>query len=81
MFNQRKPSRAASCLRAAFIAAGFSTAFIASAASAATITVNNLADDVFVNAAGATFSDAAYTTPVAPAYCTLRMALAAPTWT
>ena len=43
---------------------------------AATITVNSLLDDVYVNATGSTFSDAAYTTPVSPAYCT-RMALAA----
>ena len=40
------------------------------AAQAATITVNSVADDVFINAAGLTFSDAAYTVPVAPAYCT-----------
>ena len=45
------------------------------AAQAATITVNSVADDVFINAAGQTFSDAAYTVPAAPAYCTLRMAI------
>ena len=45
------------------------------AAQAATITVNSVADDVFINAAGATFSDAAYTVAVSPAYCTLRMAI------
>ena len=52
---------------------------LTTSASAAAITVNNLADDVFVNAAGAIFSDAAYTTPVTltGAKCTLRMALAA----
>ncbi len=44
-------------------------------AQAATITVNSVADDVFINAAGATFSDAAYTVPVSPTYCTLRMAI------
>lgn len=48
-------------------------------AAAATITVNSTADDVFVNVAGAIFSDATYTTPVvlASPKCTLRMALAA----
>ena len=46
-------------------------------ASAATITVNSVADDVFMNAAGQTFSDPALAVPVAPAYCTLRMAIAA----
>jgi CSLREA domain-containing protein len=48
-----------------------------SAASAATITVNSLADDVYMNASGQTFSDPGLTVPVAPAYCTLRMAIAA----
>lgn len=50
---------------------------LCSAATAATITVNSLADDVYINASGQTFSDAALTVPVAPAYCTLRMAIAA----
>lgn len=46
--------------------------------SAATITVDSLADDVFVNNAGTTFSDVGLTTPVAPPpRCTLRMAIAA----
>lgn len=49
--------------------------FASFAVSAATITVNSVADDVFINAAGATFSDAAYTIAVSPAYCTLRMAI------
>lgn len=74
MMNRRQPSGAVVCLRASFAAAAL---FTAMGANAAAITVNSLADDVFVNAAGATFSDATYTTPVAPAYCTLRMALAA----
>ena len=48
-------------------------------AAAAPITVNSLLDDVFVNASGQIFSDAAYTSPVvlASAKCTLRMAIAA----
>ena len=45
------------------------------AVQAATITVDSVADDVFISAAGLTFSDAAYTAPVSPAYCTLRMAI------
>ena len=49
--------------------------FVALAVQAAPIVVNSIADDVFINAAGLTFSDAAYTVPVSPAYCTLRMAL------
>ncbi len=49
--------------------------FVSSAAQAASITVNSIADDVFINATGLTFSDAAYTVPVSPAYCTLRMAI------
>ncbi len=52
-------------------------AFAASVVPAATITVNSLADDVFVNASGATFSDVALTTPIVSTSCTLRMALAA----
>jgi hypothetical protein len=51
--------------------------FAASSANSATITVSSLADDVFVNAAGATFSDTALTVPVVSTACTLRMALAA----
>ncbi len=47
------------------------------ASHAATITVTSVADDVYVNAAGQVFSDGAFTTPVSPAYCTLRMALSA----
>ena len=50
---------------------------VCSAATAATITVNSLADDVYMNAAGQTFSDPALTVAVSPAYCTLRMAIAA----
>ena len=61
-----------SALRAWLAVAVIATSF---AAQAATITVNSVADDVFINAAGQTFSDAAYTVPVAPAYCTLRMAI------
>jgi hypothetical protein len=57
-------------------AATLALAAIASA-QAATITVNSLADNVFVNASGATFSDTALTTPVVATSCTLRMALAA----
>lgn len=45
-------------------------------AQAATITVNSVADDVYVNNAGATFSDIALTAPVTPTNCTLRMAIA-----
>ena len=63
--------------RALAVVAGFGALCVATLASAATITVNSLADDVFVNVSGATFSDAAYTMPVSPTYCTLRMALAA----
>ncbi len=44
-------------------------------ATAAAISVNSLADNVFVNVSGQTFSDAAYTVAVTPAYCTLRMAI------
>ncbi len=50
---------------------------VAQTAAAAPITVNSLADDVFMNATGQTFSDAALTVPVSPAYCTLRMAITA----
>ena len=46
-------------------------------AAANPITVNSLADNVFINAAGQTFSDTALTVSVSPAYCTLRMAIAA----
>ena len=51
---------------------------IAATAGAATITVNSLADDVYVDASGAIFSDVAMTTPVvlASPKCTLRMAIA-----
>ncbi|MEO7254248.1 MAG: hypothetical protein ABIZ64_08420, partial [Casimicrobium sp.] len=49
--------------------------FVAVAAQAASIVVNSIADDVFINAAGGTFSDAAYTVSVSPGYCTLRMAI------
>jgi len=49
--------------------------FVSLTVHAAAITVNSVADDVFINAAGQTFSDAAYTVPVTPAYCTLRMAI------
>ena len=48
---------------------------VALTVQAATITVNSIADDVFINAAGQTFSDAAYTVAVTPGYCTLRMAI------
>jgi len=50
---------------------------LCSAVNAAPITVNSLADDVYINTTGQTFSDAALSVSVAPAYCTLRMALAA----
>ncbi len=63
------PARAACAALALLGASG--------AAIAATITVNSLADDVYMNAAGQTFSDPALTVAVSPAYCTLRMALAA----
>ena len=53
----------------------FASMFVSVGVQAATITVNSVADDVFINAAGLTFSDAAYTVPVSPAYCTLRMAI------
>ncbi len=63
---------------AARIFAGALLSFLLSGgASAATITVNSVADDVFVNSTGQTFSDAALTAPVSPTYCTLRMAIAA----
>lgn len=57
----------------------FASLLICGAATAATITVNSLADDVFINAAGAIFSDPAYSVPVvlASPKCTLRMAVAA----
>lgn len=54
-----------------------SFALAGSVASATTINVNSLADNVFVNGAGATFSDAALTVPITSASCTLRMAIAA----
>ncbi len=54
-----------------------SLAALCGVASAATITVNTLADDVYVNNLGATFSDTALTTSVVSANCTLRMAMAA----
>ncbi len=53
------------------------TVMAMSVAAAAIITVNSLADDVFMNAAGQTFSDAALSQPSTPTYCTLRMAIAA----
>jgi len=74
LYRRHPASTGRSLLRASAAIAGTFAAF---AASAATITVNSLLDDVYVNATGSTFSDAAYTTPVSPAYCTLRMALAA----
>jgi len=74
LYRRHPASTGRSLLRTSAIIAGTFAAF---AASAATITVNSLLDDVYVNATGSTFSDAAYTTPVSPAYCTLRMALAA----
>ena len=49
--------------------------FVSLTVQAATITVNSVADDVFIDEFGATFSDAAYSVPVSPAYCTLRMAI------
>lgn len=63
--------------RVARLVFAFASLLAASTAQAATITVNSLADDVFVNAAGATFSDTALTVPVVSTACTLRMALAA----
>jgi|GEM_PF-1673572 len=65
--------------RASALAAFLISMMLSAAASAATISVNSLLDDVFVNAAGAIFSDAGYTAPVvlASPKCTLRMALAA----
>jgi hypothetical protein len=64
-------------LRCSAISAWLEVALIATSltAQAATITVDSVADDVFINSAGQTFSDAAYTVPVAPTYCTLRMAI------
>ncbi|MEO7255768.1 MAG: choice-of-anchor Q domain-containing protein [Casimicrobium sp.] len=52
---------------------------LTTSASAATITVNSLLDDVYVNATEQIFLDAAYTAPVVltSAKCTLRMAIAA----
>ncbi len=49
------------------------------AVQAAPIAVTSIADDVFINASGQLFSDAAYTVPanVPVGYCTLRMALSA----
>ncbi len=65
--------------RASALAAFLTSMTLCAETSAATITVNSLLDDVFVNASGAIFSDAGYTSPVvlASAKCTLRMALAA----
>lgn len=57
--------------------AGLAMLCLSVAANAATIVVNSLLDDVYVNASGATFSDVALVTPSSPAYCTLRMAIAA----
>jgi hypothetical protein len=57
---------------------GAMLASLSIAANAATITVNSLADDVFPDAAGAIFNaaGAAIATPISPAKCTLRMAIA-----
>ena len=65
--------------RASVLAAFLISMTLGVAASAATIVVNSVLDDVFVNASGAIFSDASYTTSVslASSKCTLRMALAA----
>lgn len=65
-----------SLLAAGRICFGAMAAFLlCGTATAAAISVNSLADNVFVNVTGQTFSDAAYTVAVTPAYCTLRMAI------
>ena len=65
-----------SLLAAGRICFGAMAAFLlCGTAAAAAISVNSLADNVFVNVTGQTFSDAAYTVAVTPAYCTLRMAI------
>ena len=56
LYRRHPASTGRSLLRASAAIAGTFAAF---AASAATITVNSLLDDVYVNATGSTFSDAA----------------------
>ena len=50
--------------RTSALAAFLMSVTLSAATSAAPITVNSLLDDVFVNASGQFFSDAAYTSPV-----------------
>jgi len=59
------------------MAAAMTAAVLGATASAATITVDSLADDVYINASGQTFSDPGFVTPSSPTYCTLRMAITA----
>lgn len=59
------------------LVAGLAALCLAVTANAANIVVNSLLDDVYVSASGATFSGVALLTPSSPAYCTLRMAIAA----